>query len=98
MSNLQAMRRFYLEFQIQQTLSVKLAWSHYIELMSLSDEKARDFYEKESINSNWSVRELRRQIDTSLFERLVLSDGVKDKEKVVRRKMNPKATVLMMKK
>ena len=41
------------------------------------------FYEKESINANWSVRELKRQIKTSLFERLLLSAGEKNKEKVL---------------
>ena len=71
-SNLQFMRRFYQQYQIQQTASVKLSWSHYCELLSISDENKRSFYEMEAINSNWSVRELKRQIDTSLYERLLL--------------------------
>jgi hypothetical protein len=74
-SNLQYMRRFYISYPKQQTLSVKLSWSHYCEILNVSDIKAREFYEKEAINSNWSVRELKRQIDTSLFERLLLSEG-----------------------
>ncbi len=82
-SNLQYMRRFYLEYQNQQTLSVKLSWSHYCELLNVSDSQARSFYQQESINSNWSVRELKRQIDTSLFERLILSEGNTNKEKVL---------------
>ena len=82
-SNLQYMRRFYLEYQKQQTLSVKLSWSHYCELLNVSDKNARDFYGQEAINSNWSVRELKRQIDTSLFERLLLSEGNTNKEKVL---------------
>jgi predicted nuclease of restriction endonuclease-like (RecB) superfamily len=49
----------------------------------ISDIKSREFYEKEAINSNWSVRELKRQIDTSLFERLLLSEGNTNKEKVL---------------
>jgi predicted nuclease of restriction endonuclease-like (RecB) superfamily len=77
------MRRFFLEYPIQQTLSVKLSWSHYCELLSVSDSSARDFYEKETINSNWSIRELKRQIDTSLFERLLLSAGNDNKKKVL---------------
>lgn len=64
-------------------MSVKLTWSHYCELLSISDEKKRSFYEKESINANWSVRELKRQIKTSLFERLLLSAGEENKEKVL---------------
>lgn len=82
-SNLQFMRRFYLEYQIQQTVSVKLSWLHYCELLGVSDECARSFYQKEAINSNWSVRALKRQIDTSLFQRLLLSDGNMNKEKVL---------------
>lgn len=82
-SNIQFMRRFYQNYQIQQTVSVKLSWSHYCELLSISDEDKRRFYEKEATNSNWSVRELKRQIDSSLFERLLLSRGDVNKEKVM---------------
>ena len=82
-SNLQFMRRFYLTYQIQQTVSVKLSWSHYCELLSISDPDKRSFYEKEAINANWSVRELKRQIDSSLFERLLLSRGEANKEQVL---------------
>ena len=81
-SNLQNMRNFYLTYPICQTVSSKLSWSHYCELLSISDEQKRNFYEKETINANWSVRELKRQIKTSLFERLLLSVGDKNKEKV----------------
>jgi len=82
-SNIQFMRRFYQAYQIQQTLSVKLSWSHYCELLSVSDENKRSFYEKETLNSGWSVRELKRQISTSLYERLLLSDGKTNKEAVL---------------
>ena len=82
-SNIQFMRRFYQAYQIQQTASVKLSWSHYCELLSISDPDKRSFYEKEAVNSNWSVRELKRQIDSSLFERLLLSRGDANKEQVL---------------
>lgn len=82
-SNLQNMRNFYLSYPICQTVSGKLSWSHYCELLSISDEQKRSFYEKEAINANWSVRELKRQIKTSLFERLLLSSGDENKEKVL---------------
>ena len=74
-SNLQFMRRFYQNYQIQQTVSVKLSWSHYCGLLTISDPDKRSFYEKETINSGWSIRELKRQISTSLYERLLLSEG-----------------------
>ena len=82
-SNIQFMRRFYQTYQIQQTASVKLSWSHYCELLSISDTDKRSFYEKEAVNSGWSVRELKRQIESSLFERLLLSRGDANKEQVL---------------
>ena len=81
-SNLFNMRRFYITYPKFQTLSGKLSWSHYCELLSINDDSKRSFYEKECVNSNWSVRELKRQIDTALFERLLLSEGKKNKEVV----------------
>lgn len=82
-SNIQFMRRFYQSYPIQQTASVKLSWSHYCELLTISDESKRSFYEKEAVNSGWSVRELKRQIESSLYERLLLSSGDANKEKVL---------------
>lgn len=79
-SNLFSMRRFYLEYGKFQTLSGKLSWSHYLLLLGVSDKNSRSFYEKECENSNWSVRELERQIDSSLYERLLLSKGDHNKK------------------
>ena len=87
-SNLQFMRRFFLSYEKQQTVSVKLSWSHYCELLLISDTQKRSFYEKECVNARWSVRELKRQIDSSLFERLLLSSGDANKEKVLALAMN----------
>ena len=82
-SNLKYMRVFYKAYPNYDELNEKLSWSHYIELMTIQDVDKRSFYEKECINCNWSVRELQRQLDTSLFERLLLSDGKTNKEKVL---------------
>lgn len=82
-SNLQNMRQFYLLYPKCQTVSGKLSWSHYCELFLISDEQKRSFYEKECINARWSIRELKRQIESSLFERLLLSNGGPNKEKVL---------------
>ncbi len=73
MRNLRNMRTFYLTFRNRQTLSARLSWSHYTLLMRLDDEQAQDFYIKEIEAENWSVRELDRQINSLLFERLALS-------------------------
>lgn len=82
-SNLQNMRQFYLTYEKCQTVSGKLSWSHYCELLSISDVDKRSFYEKEAVNFGWSVRELKRQIESSLFERLLLSRGDANKEQVL---------------
>lgn len=83
-SNLFNMRKFFLTYSKIPDTSGILGWSHYCELISIKEESKRQFYEKETINSKWSVRELQRQIDTSLFERLLLSDGKANKEKVLK--------------
>lgn len=87
-SNLQFMRRFYQTYQIQQTLSVKLSWSHYCELLLIAEDDKRSFYEKECVNAGWSVRELKRQMETSLYERLLLSSGTENQERVLELALN----------
>lgn len=82
-ANLYNMRLFYLTYQKIQTVSGKLSWSHYCELLTISEAQKRSFYEKETINSGWSVREMKRQMATSLYERLLLSDGKANKETVL---------------
>jgi len=77
--NLQNMKQFYLRFRNCQTPSGKLSWSHYLLLMRLDDDQAYTFYVKEAESENWSVRELDRQINSMLFERLSLS---RDKDEV----------------
>ena len=93
--NLRNMRALYLAFPIRQTLSAELesrvaapvdftpslSWSHYCELLKVDEPLARSFYEKEASQNNWSVRELKRQINALLFERLALS---KDSRAVMR--------------
>lgn len=78
--NVLDMRRFYLCYPKWQTVSAILSWSHYTALLGISDDKARKFYEQQAILNNWSKRELERQINASLFERLYIS---RDKKKIV---------------
>jgi predicted nuclease of restriction endonuclease-like (RecB) superfamily len=77
-SNVYFMRLFYLKYPIFQTLSGKLSWSHYTELLSVSDDLARSFYEKQAVIENWSIRELKRQKESVLFERLALNRDKKE--------------------
>ena len=78
-ANLKNMRQFYLIFQKSYALSDQLTWTHYRLLMRVENENARNFYIEECIKSNWSTRQLERQITTLFYERLLSS---KDKEKV----------------
>ena len=77
------MRLFYNRYKNCQPLDSKLSWSHYCYLIHIEDVDERRFYENECINSKWSKRELKRQIDSSLFQRLLLSDGKANKKKVL---------------
>ncbi len=72
-SNLQNMRRFYIAFPIQETLSPKLSWSHYCRLIKIENKTAREWYINESIENNWSVRALGRQVSKLYYERLLSS-------------------------
>ena len=71
--NLRDMRRMYIKYPKWQTVSAELSWSHYCMLLSVEDKQKREFYEKETVNSKWSVREMDRQLNSALFERLALS-------------------------
>ena len=92
--NLENMRRFYLTYSspISETLSRKsessmnpayegftLSWSHYLFLMRIDDPNERSFYEREASQERWSLRELKRQFGSALYERLALS---RDKETI----------------
>lgn len=70
-SNLKYMRQVYLAFPNRHTLCDQLTWSHYRTLASVEDEKARNYYFGECVKSHWSVRDLKRQIDTQFYERLM---------------------------
>lgn len=83
-SNLFNMRNFFLNYKDVQALSGHLSWSHYCELLSIAEIDKRSFYEQETINSKWSIRELKRQIDSSLYERLILSKGQRNKQEIIR--------------
>lgn len=70
--NLRRMIQFvekFSDFEIVVTLSRQLSWSHFLAIIPLKDNEAREFYGKISANNNWGVRELRKQIDRKLFER-----------------------------
>ena len=77
--NLQMMRQFYMTFPIPNALRSELSWTHYRELMRVQDEVARQFYLEEAVKSGWSSRQLKRQINTMYYNRILAS---KDKDEV----------------
>ena len=81
--NLERMRKFYLLYQnsISATSLRKfqISWSHYLLLMRIANEEERNFYEIEAYQNNWNLKELERQFDSALYERLALS---RNKEEV----------------
>lgn len=82
--NLRNFRQFYLTFpdeEIRYTACAKLSWSHIRLIMRQENEKARNYYLKESAENNWSVRTLDRNISTLYFERLLMSQNKNEVEK-----------------
>ena len=84
--NLDRMRYFYKTYSKTNSSTLltnsyfTLSWSHYLKLMRIDNPEERRFYEIEAKENNWSLRELQRQFDSSLYERLQLSrdkDGIK---------------------
>ena len=78
-ANLKNMRQFYLTFPKSYALRSELSWTHYRLLMRVENKNARRFYIEEAIKSNWSTRQLERQINSFFYERLLSSQN---KEKV----------------
>lgn len=72
-SNLRNMRQFYLMFPICHAVSGKLTWTHYRTLITIENDKKRQYYFEEAVKSKWSVRVLQRQISTQFYERLLSS-------------------------
>lgn len=72
-SNLRYMRQFYIAFPIRHALRDELSWTHYRLLLKVEKEDARSFYLIETAKNRWSTRELERQINSLLYERLALS-------------------------
>ncbi len=77
---LEQSRQFYRTYPIANTLRSQLNWSQYRRLIQIEDPDKREYYELESVNGGWTARETERQINSMLYERLLLSN---EKEKVL---------------
>ena len=77
---LEQSRQFYRTYPIANSLRSQLNWTQYRRLIQIEDPDKREYYELESVNNNWTARETERQINSQLYERLLLSN---DKESVL---------------
>lgn len=77
---LERARQFYIEFPIASTLRTQFNWSQYKLLIGIADKEKREYYELEAVNNCWTARQMQRQINSMLYERMLLSN---DKEAVL---------------
>jgi predicted nuclease of restriction endonuclease-like (RecB) superfamily len=82
-------RQFYVLFPIASALRTQFSWTHYKLLLSVVNQSQRLFYEAESIKNNWSSRQLERQINSQLYERLLLSSKPEDVLAVAKSEKHP---------
>ena len=91
------MKKFYQVFNGGSTLWNQLSWSHNRIIMNINDPKRRIFYLEECIKSNWSVRQLERQINSYYYERLIsTSEGSKAEVKNEVNKLEEKTEDFIM--
>lgn len=82
-------RQFYRTFPIATALRTQFSWTHYKNLISIDNQDKRDFYIAETEKNNWTARQLERQINSQLFERLLLSNDVQSVLAVAREEKLP---------
>lgn len=86
---LERYRQFYRLFPIASAVRTQFSWTHYKLFLSLNNESKRLFYQTESQKNNWSSRQLERQINSQLYERLLLSSNPSDVLSVANSEKHP---------
>lgn len=94
---LERARRFYRTYPIATALRTQLNWYQYRLLIQISDNDKREYYELETANNNWTGRELERQINSGLYERLLLSNDKKSILEVARKERQPESPTEIIK-
>lgn len=82
-------RQFYRTFPIANALRSQLGWTHYKMLIRLNNDDQREFYLAETVKNNWTTRQLERQIHSSLWERLLISNDKASVLAVARNEKQP---------
>lgn len=86
---LELCRQFFRIFPIANALRSQLSWTHYRMLIRIENNDKREFYIAEAAKNNWSARQLERQVNSQLFERLLLSNDVAAVLQVARNEKHP---------
>ena len=94
---LERARRFYRTYPIATALRTQLNWYQYRLLIQISDNDKREYYELETANNNWTGRELERQINSGLYERLLLSNDKKSVLEEARKERQPESPTEIIK-
>ena len=94
---LERARQFYRTYPIATALRTQLNWYQYRLLIQIDDKDKREYYELETANNNWTGRELERQINSGLYERLLLSNDKKSVLEVARKERQPEAPTEIIK-
>ena len=82
-------RQFYRTCPIASALRTQFSWTHYKTLISIDNQDKREFYIAEADKNNWTARQLERQVNSQLFERLLLSNNIQDVLAVAREEKQP---------
>ena len=94
---LERARQFYRTYPIATALRTQLNWYQYRLLIQIDDKDKREYYELEANNNNWTGRELERQINSGLYERLLLSNDKKAVLEVARKERIPESPTEIIK-
>ena len=86
---LERARQFYRTYPIASALRTQFNWSQYRLLIGIDDDFKREYYEQEALHNGWTSRELERQINSALYERLLVSNDRESVLAVARREKNP---------
>lgn len=86
---LEMCRQFYRTFPIANALRSQFSWTHYRILIRIDNQDKREFYIAEASKNNWTARQLERQVNSQLFERLLMSNDVKEVLEVAREEKSP---------
>lgn len=94
---LERARQFYLEYPIASALRPQFNWTQYKMLIAIADKDKREYYELETANNGWTAREMERQINSLLYERLLLSSDKESVLAVARRERLPQSPTEIIK-